>query len=65
MDELHQQTVNLLSFQPLPKDLFDEQVAFNMLARYGQKSKLSLESLEEGCGDTIRKLLERTRRSQR
>jgi aspartate-semialdehyde dehydrogenase len=46
MDELHQQTVNLLSFQPLPKDVFDEQVAFNMLARYGQQSKLSLESLE-------------------
>jgi aspartate-semialdehyde dehydrogenase len=46
MDELHQQTVNLLSFQPLPKALFDEQVAFNMLARYGQKSALSLESLE-------------------
>jgi aspartate-semialdehyde dehydrogenase len=46
MDELHQQTVNLLSFQPLPKDVFDEQVAFNMLARYGQKSRLSLESLE-------------------
>jgi aspartate-semialdehyde dehydrogenase len=43
---LHQQTVNLLSFQPLPKDLFDEQVAFNMLARYGPKSQLSLESLE-------------------
>jgi len=46
MDELHQQTVNLLSFQPLPKDVFDEQVAFNMLARYGQKSQLSLDSLE-------------------
>src|SRR5271166_663654 len=46
MDELHQQTVNLLSFQPLPKDLFDEQVAFNMVARYGQKSQLSLEALE-------------------
>lgn len=46
MDELHQQTVNLLSFQPLPKAVFDEQVAFNMLARYGQKSQLSLESLE-------------------
>jgi aspartate-semialdehyde dehydrogenase len=46
MDELHRQTVNLLSFQPLPKDVFDEQVAFNMLARYGQKSQLSLESLE-------------------
>jgi aspartate-semialdehyde dehydrogenase len=46
MDELHQQTVNLLSFQPLPKDLFDEQVAFNMLARYGPKSRLSLDSTE-------------------
>jgi len=46
MDELHQQTVNLLSFQPLPKDLFDEQVAFNMIAAYGPKSQLSLASLE-------------------
>jgi aspartate-semialdehyde dehydrogenase len=46
MDELHQQTVNLLSFQPLPKDVFDIQVAFNLVARYGQKSALSLDSLE-------------------
>ena len=46
MDELHQQTVNLLSFQPLPKDVFDAQVAFNMLARYGQKSQPTLESVE-------------------
>jgi aspartate-semialdehyde dehydrogenase len=45
MDELHQQTVNLLSFQSLPKDVFDAQVAFNMVARYGQKSQLSLDSL--------------------
>lgn len=46
MDELHQQTVNLLSFQPLPKDVFDEQVAFNMLAGYGPNSRLSLDSQE-------------------
>src|SRR3984957_5661409 len=46
MDELHQQTVNLLSFQPLPKDVFDTQVAFNMLAHYGSKSQLSLDSQE-------------------
>jgi aspartate-semialdehyde dehydrogenase len=46
MDELHQQTVNLLSFQPLPKDVFDAQVAFNMVARYGQKSEPALESVE-------------------
>jgi aspartate-semialdehyde dehydrogenase len=47
MDELHQQTVNLLSFQTLPKDVFDTQVAFNVVARYGQNSKLSLDSLEQ------------------
>jgi aspartate-semialdehyde dehydrogenase len=46
MDELHQQTVNLLSFQPLPKDVYDAQVAFNMLARYGQKSQPVLDSVE-------------------
>jgi aspartate-semialdehyde dehydrogenase len=46
MDELHQQTVNLLSFQPLPKDVFDAQVAFNLVARYGQKSQPSLDSVE-------------------
>lgn len=46
MDELHQQTVNLLSFQPLPKDVFDAQVAFNMVARYGPKSQPALDSVE-------------------
>lgn len=46
MDELHQQTVNLLSFQPLPKDVFDAQIAFNMLARYGQKAEPALDSVE-------------------
>ncbi len=44
MDELHEQTVNLLSFQELPKNVFDIQVAFNMVARYGQRSNLSLEA---------------------
>jgi aspartate-semialdehyde dehydrogenase len=46
MDELHQQTINLLSFQPLPKDVFDAQVAFNMVARYGHKSQPGLDSVE-------------------
>jgi aspartate-semialdehyde dehydrogenase len=46
MDELHQQTVNLLSFQSLPKDVFDAQVAFNMVARFGSNSKVSLDLLE-------------------
>jgi len=56
MDELHQQTVNLLSFQPLPKDVFDAQVAFNMVARYGQKAQPSLDSVEASILRHYRKL---------
>src|SRR5580698_11349595 len=47
MDELHEQTVNLLSFQELPKNVFDIQVAFNMAARYGQRSDLALEAVSQ------------------
>jgi aspartate-semialdehyde dehydrogenase len=47
MDELHEQTVNLLSFQELPKNVFDIQVAFNMVARYGERSNLSLQAVSE------------------
>jgi aspartate-semialdehyde dehydrogenase len=46
MDELHEQTVNLLSFQQMPKNIFDVQVAFNMVARYGEHSVPSLASVE-------------------
>ena len=46
MDELHEQTVNLLSFQQLPKNVFDAQVAFNMLARYGEHSSPPLANVE-------------------
>jgi aspartate-semialdehyde dehydrogenase len=46
MDELHEQTVNLLSFQELPKQVFDAQVAFNLLARYGENSRPALEAAE-------------------
>jgi aspartate-semialdehyde dehydrogenase len=42
MDELHEQTVNLLSFQPLPKKIFDTQVAFNLVTRYGESAVNSL-----------------------
>jgi aspartate-semialdehyde dehydrogenase len=46
MDELHQQTVNLLSFQSMPKAVFDAQVAFNVVPRYGAASKASLAAVE-------------------
>ena len=47
MDELHEQTVSLLSFQQLPKNVFDVQVAFNLISRYGEKSAPSLASVEK------------------
>lgn len=47
MDELHEQTVNLLSFQQLPKNIFDTQVAFNMVARYGDRSAPTLAAIEQ------------------
>lgn len=47
MDELHEQTVNLLSFQQLPKAVFDSQVAFNLIDRYGAQSGSSLETVEK------------------
>ncbi len=46
MDELHEQTVNLLSFQQLPKAVFDAQVAFNLIDRYGEKSLSPLNVIE-------------------
>jgi aspartate-semialdehyde dehydrogenase len=47
MDELHEQTVNLLSFQQLPKDVFDVQVAFNLISRYGGKAVSTLSSIND------------------
>ena len=44
--ELQQQTVNLLSFKSMPKDVFDAQLSFNLLARYGADAPVSLEESE-------------------
>jgi len=46
MDELHEQTVGLLSFQELPKNVFDIQLAFNMVSRYGAQSLPALATIE-------------------
>lgn len=40
LDELHQQTVRLLSFQSLPTEQHDAQVAFNLLSRLGDDAKV-------------------------
>jgi len=46
MDELHQQTVSLLSFQSLPKALYDTQVAFNATPTAGPDGKIDLQGTE-------------------
>ena len=55
MDELHEQTVNLLSFQQMPRKVYDSQVAFNMVSRYGEKSQPTLESVERRIADHLRR----------
>jgi aspartate-semialdehyde dehydrogenase len=46
MDELHQQTVSLLSFQGLPRATYDAQAAYNLLAGLGESAKISLNAVE-------------------
>jgi aspartate-semialdehyde dehydrogenase len=47
MDELHQQTVTLLSFQTLPREQYDAQVSFNLLPALGEAAKVKLATTEE------------------
>ena len=46
LDELRQQTVGVLNFQKLQTDVFDTQLSFNMLARYGEEAMEPLEGVE-------------------
>lgn len=60
MDELHQQTVNLLSFQSQPKEHFDAQVAFNLLPSFGKDAKSSLNDVTGRIRDHYAKIGEGT-----
>jgi aspartate-semialdehyde dehydrogenase len=46
LDELHQQTVSLLSFQGPPRELYDTQAAYNLLSGLGEAAKVSLAAVE-------------------
>jgi aspartate-semialdehyde dehydrogenase len=46
VQELQQQTIGLLSFKGQPKEVFDAQLAFNLLARYGAEAPVPLEESE-------------------
>jgi aspartate-semialdehyde dehydrogenase len=57
MDELHEQTVKLLSFQQMPTGVYDAQVAFNMIGRFGPESSRSLEAIERRIGNHLAAIL--------
>jgi aspartate-semialdehyde dehydrogenase len=46
VEELQKQTVNLLSFRQLPQEVFDAQIGFNLLPRYGTAAKEPLADFE-------------------
>ena len=57
LDELQKQTVGLLSFKPLQKDVYDAQVSFNMLPQYGSESPHSLAAIEQKIDRHLASLL--------
>ena len=60
VEELQQQTVSLLSFKGMPKKIYDQQLSFNMLARYGEDAPFALESAELRIERHLATLLSRT-----
>lgn len=60
LEELEHQTRNVFTFQPLPQEVFDGQLAFNLLSSLGAEAKESLESLETLLARQLRRLLDTT-----
>jgi aspartate-semialdehyde dehydrogenase len=57
VDELESQTASLLSFREIDRTVFDAQVAFNLLARYGEASKPRIEDVRAAVArDVVRYL---------
>jgi aspartate-semialdehyde dehydrogenase len=57
VEELENQTTNLLTFREIPKTVFDEQVAFNLLKGYGEVSKPRLEDVRNGVAREVAQYL--------
>jgi aspartate-semialdehyde dehydrogenase len=53
LDEMHQQTINLLGFHSLPQEVYDAQVAFNLRISVGESAKVSMSQISS----TIRRHL--------
>ncbi len=57
VEELESQTINLLSFQPIAQEVFDAQVAFNLLDRYGEASGERLSDARSTIARDVRSYL--------
>jgi aspartate-semialdehyde dehydrogenase len=57
MDELHDQTVNLLSFQQMPMTTFGTQIAFNMVPEYGEGVQPTVATIQDRIGRHFRALV--------
>lgn len=58
--ELQKQAVSLLSFKPLPKQVFDAQLSFNLLAEYGEEAPEALSLFEQRIERHLATLLAKT-----
>jgi aspartate-semialdehyde dehydrogenase len=57
ISELEGQTIKLLSFQPMPEQVFDTQVAFNMSARWGAGSAERLSDVRAAIAREVQRYL--------
>jgi aspartate-semialdehyde dehydrogenase len=57
IDELQKQSIALLNFQQMPRDIYDAQVGFNLLARYGSEAYEPLEDIEQRIDRHLASLL--------
>jgi aspartate-semialdehyde dehydrogenase len=57
IDELQKQTVNILTFQKIPREVFGDQLAFNLLPRLGRSPGSSLVEVEKRVRQQLREYL--------
>jgi aspartate-semialdehyde dehydrogenase len=57
IEELESQTVKLLAFQPISQEVFDTQVAFNLMDRYGEGSAERLSDARTGIAREVQRYL--------
>jgi len=58
IEELQKQTVSLLSFQQMPREVFDAQMAFNLAPRLGRRARAAFASIEARIRSELKQTME-------